>query len=234
MLKLLSIICLLYSAIFYSQKHELSLDYRIGVDINSKNELNNVLSTSYDQGLTLQFKYRIWKKAKLYVMLGHDQSNTKYNIYNDFLGKPERPYPFNTLNVYHHGIHLGFNKKFILNKITIDLGINASTRNIVYKHLSASGTNHTQENTSTFKSFSFETLPYYRNIGLDYNVSIMYKLSKSFSIFSGITHSRSHTMKYQSSAKKTDKNQISTTSQPRVYYTFHNFIYIKTGIIYML
>jgi hypothetical protein len=234
MLKFIFSFALLYSTASFAQKHELSLDYRFGIDVGGGDTYNSVLSASYDHGVTLQFKYRIWNKAKLYFMLGYDQSSTKYSIYDDIFGKPEKPYPFNVLNVNRHGLHFGLNKKFEINKFTIDIGINCATRTRIYKNFTSSAEGGFHEPAPLYRSFNFETQPFYRDIGLEYNVDVSYSLFDNFSLNMGITHSRGHFMEYDSYATLIDATGAITTSQPNTYYEANNFLYLKAGIIYKL
>jgi hypothetical protein len=234
MLKIIFPLAILLSTAVFSQKHEFNIGYRFGVDIGGGDKYNSVLSSSYDHGVTLQFKYRIWSKAKLYFMFGYDQSSTRYNIYNDVFGKPERPYPFNKINVNRHGLHFGLNKKFEINKFTFDIGINCATRSRIYKKFTSSAEGGFHDPAPIYRKFSFETQPYFRDIGLEYSANISYKLFDHFSLNAGITHSRGHFMEYESYATLIDADGVLTTSQPKTYYEANNFLYLNAGIIYKL
>lgn len=233
MLKFTFFFALLFSTASFAQKHELSLGYRFGIDVGG-NKYNSVLSSSYDHGVTLQFKYRIWSKAKLYFMLGYDQSSAKYSIYNGLFGEPEKQYPINVLNVNRHGIHFGLNKKFEINKFTIDIGINCATRSKFYKRMTSSAEGGFYEPAPIYRKFTFETQPYLRDIGLEYSADISYALFEKFSLNAGITHSRGHFMEYKSNATLIDAAGVITISQPKNYFEVNNFIYLNAGIVYKL
>ena len=224
MQKLIFSFFLLISTSSFAQKHELSLDYRFGVDLGGSN-YNSVLSSTYDQGVLLQFKYRVWNKAKLYFMFGYDQSSSRYSIYEDIFGKPERPYSFNVLNVNRHGLHLGLNKKFELNKFTIDIGVNCATRNKIYKNLKYTAHGGLQDSSPAYRNLTFETRPFYRDIGLEFNTDVSYSLFENFSLNMGVTHSRGHFMEYVSSASQMDANGTGTSSPLKNYFEINNFLY---------
>lgn len=234
MFKLIFSFALLFSTSSFAQKHELSLGYRFGLDHGSKNNSNTVLSSSYDQGVTLQFKYRIWSNAKLYLMFGYDQSSAKYSIYHDLFGEPERPYPYNTLNVNRHGLHFGLNKKFEMNKFAIDIGINCAARTKLYKHFTATAQGGFNEPAPIYRNFIFETKPFFNDFGLEYSTNLIYNLFDKFSFNAGITYSRGHSMEYESSGTLIDFNGDVTTSQSKIYFEVNNFIYLNVGMTYKL
>lgn len=234
MSKLLILIALSISSIVYSQKHELSLAYRIGIDIGDKKENNSVLNTQFDQGITLQFKYRIWNKAKLYFLFGYDNSATKYTILEDFFGKPEKHDPFNVVKFNRHGIQLGLLKRFEIKKFSIDLGLNASTRHMVHKNFTSTAEGGLNEPAPIYRKLNVETLPRYRNLGLDFNLNVNYNLFKSFCLSAEISHTRGHYMKYSSEAILIDHNGLMQSSNSKVYFESNNFLHFNLGCTYQL
>ncbi|MGB0915128.1 MAG: outer membrane beta-barrel protein [Crocinitomicaceae bacterium] len=225
---------LIISTTAFTQKHELSLGYRIGLDIGNESDEKSVLTTSFDQGYTIGFKYRIWKKAKLYVMLGYDNSVTKYSIYDDIFGKPLKHERFNQIKVNRHGINFGLNKKFEIQKFTIDIGVNASVRNKTYRKSTSHASGGLNDPAPLERFFRFETRPYFKDLGLEYKAGVSYAFADHFSVNLGFCYSRGHYLPYESSAEIINADGVTTVSPTTKYYELNQFIYINAGLSYNL
>jgi hypothetical protein len=229
------VLLLLLSAASFSQRHELSFAYRIGLDLGDRTNTNSVLSSSYDQGVALQFKYRVWEKANLYLMLGYDQSSARYSIHEGIFGNPIYPDPFNIVNVNRHGLHFGLNKKFKLSdKFTFDLGINLTTRTKHYENYTATYNGGMQTPEPMFQNYNFTIAPYYRDSGVEFSANAHYSLSDKFSIMAGFMHSRGLSTDYFSRATLIDASGNTTNTGEISYREINNFIYFNTGLVYKL
>lgn len=123
----------------FCQNHEVELKYRFGLATENFQMSEPGPYTSYnhyktrslnDQGIVLNYKYQIWKRARLFLSGGVDFSKSKHfqrinqdlggrNIDNIIISK--KRYTF------HLGIHKQFN--FYNDKVILDLGCDVIRRN---------------------------------------------------------------------------------------------------------
>ncbi|MFT6245365.1 MAG: opacity protein-like surface antigen [Salibacteraceae bacterium] len=114
------------------QNHEISLNYRIGLATNQNQITNPDFSnhleykqadTRFDQGVTLDYGYKVWKKLNLFVSGGIEVSESK-NYFRITDGPGGYHLANVEMNTGRFAYRIGLNKQFSFfeNKMILDIG----------------------------------------------------------------------------------------------------------------
>ena len=155
-------IAFLLPLVAIAQNHEFGINYRIGFSTSSIQKLSpdnfsrinyGKVRTTYDNGYTLTYKYKVWKRFNLFVTgaLEFSQSHHYFPII-DYRGTGHH---LDNIDITKNriGLHFGIDKQFVLydSKVIIDIGLHA-----VDRYHSSKGDNY----TSGFKSNNEEWIKY--------------------------------------------------------------------------
>lgn len=229
-LRIAFIILLLQSSLL-AQKHEVSFDLRYGLATSqlkpndpflSKNPADkgqNVYAeqfTTYqmksicDWGTVFNYKYRIWKKGKLYLASGIEFSQSKH--YLPINPKNDRMLENVRINQERLVFRLGLNKKFHFfdGRISLDIGIHLTKRFYFKKIKQYSDGYKTKYISNVEYKYNIETIhDYYQPpiVGYnkhrimhafhwDYNVTLGIKLKKNTILRLGVSYTRNNNFYY--------------------------------------
>ena len=145
-----------------AQNHEFGINYRIGFSTRSIQMLSpdnfsrfdyEKMRGTYDNGYTLIYKYKIWKRLNLFVTGGLEFSQSHhYQPIIDFYGTGHHLDNI-TITKNRIGLHFGIDKQFVLydSKVLVNIGLHA-----VDRYHSSKGDNY----TSGFKSNNEDWIKY--------------------------------------------------------------------------
>ena len=96
-MKYFTLIFLAFSSSLYSQNHELNINYRYGIptstfgvkEVKTYNDFDHRKMQSVgDEGVSVMYKYNIWKRCGLYITGGVEFSKSTHNQSIFYSGSP--------------------------------------------------------------------------------------------------------------------------------------------------
>ncbi len=245
-----------------SQNHEVNINYRIG---GATNELSRIspradyspgyinMQSIYDQGITFDYKYQIWKKIGLFVYGGFEVSNSKH--YFKIIEYPRRHLANVIIRQNRYAFKFGLNKQVKLydGKILLDIGVH-----FVDRYYMSKSQKYSQELTQSYLSWKYysydlETFygEYYLNHGgvenkgymylnLEYTLNLKFKLKKQLYFNFGLNYSRNNIFFYNYSYTILSTYQGGGTSyfndlgvqEPSKFAVRDHFLYLSLGFSY--
>lgn len=252
-----------------AQKSEIQFNYRFGYPTNNLKEIsqysgknineykNRGVKPLYDNGLTLNYKYQIWERIKLFANIGMEMSKSKH--YLPLIDPSERLLENIEISDSRVGFYFGLNKQIHLydSKVIVDFGIQFVDRYPLSKQVDYKTDYHYGiQNWIEYKyelnthygeyhpnDGTIENIPsFYLN--LDYNLNLKFKLSKKMFLNLGFNYSRNnhffydfkYSILYYENGSSTPTNSFDYyglvgSNNPKFPVKNHYF-YINTGITF--
>lgn len=262
---------LIFSTIgIHAQKHEFQFHYRFGFPTDNLKPVSmstpsgyineyqyHQARTLYDQGTILSYKYKIWKKYKIFLNAGFELSESKH--YVPIIDPLERQIDNIIIKYDRYAFHFGINKQFEFydSRLILDLGFQFVDRYPVRKEEVYQSDYKTTTQNWIRSKYELNAYygKYYNNDGTignnryiylnsDINATLKFNLKNSFCFNLGFSYTRNNFFFYDYTYSIEYYYNGSTTPSE----TFHflgmfgngdpkfpvrdHFFYINTGVSY--
>lgn len=252
-----------------AQKSEIQFNYRFGYPTknlmkvsqysgNNTNEYKTMrVRPLFDNGLTLNYKYQIWERIKLFANVGMEFSQSKH--YQALIDPYGRLLENIDISDSRLGFYLGLNKQVHLydSKVILDFGIQFVDRYPLKKQVDYKTDFH--YGIQNWIEYKYELNTYYGEfhtndgtienipsfyLNLDYNLNLKFRLRKNTYLNLGFNYSRNYhffydykyTIQYYYNGSTTPNESFSFqglagSNNPKFPVNNHYF-YINTGITF--
>jgi len=220
---LLGILFCFFSILGFSQNHEVSLNYRIGIPTSTfqvtdptfeNNQFENQYThrqvhSQFDHGAILLYKWKFWNRFKLFLSGGVEVSSSKH--YQPLIDPSSRLLENIRIKNDRIAFHIGLNKQFEFydSKVILDIGLHVVDRYSTTKTDTYSKGLHFNNEDWIEYSYDLKTYKgrYYENnmgidnkkymyINLNYSLNLMFRLMEGTFLNLGASYTRNNIFFY--------------------------------------